>query len=287
MNWPTWDQAAVTAVICGLVAFVLRRVRPTRVRSVVMPAAYELALLAGLYSIWRLARVLPLDRSAGAIARARDIDRWQHALHFPTELALQRFVIDHDWIGRFSNAYYAIAHVPALIIFLVWLFARHRDKYPRWRNSLALLTAFCVVIRFVRVAPPRFLPDLGYVDLSARYGLSIYGPVGTGVSDQFAAMPSIHVGWAAVVSFGVLACSTSRWRPLYLLHLVLTMIVVSATGNHWWLDGIVALVLLGVALLIDSGVRRTVTSRQARRVSIEREGSQATQPDDDVALEPA
>ena len=60
-----------------------------------MPAAYELALLAALYSIWRLARVLPLDRSAGAISRGRDLDHLQHTLHFPTELSLQRFVIDH------------------------------------------------------------------------------------------------------------------------------------------------------------------------------------------------
>ena len=287
MNWPTWDQAAVTAVICGLTALILRRARPTRVRSVVMPAAHELALLAGLYSIWRLARVLPLDRSQGAIARGRDIDRLQHTLHFPTELSLQHFVIEHDWLGRFSNAYYAIAHVPALIIFLVWLFVRHRDAYPRWRNALALLTAFCVVIRFVRVAPPRFLPDLGYVDLAEHYGLSIYGPVGTGVSDQFAAMPSIHVGWAAVVSLGVLAASTSPWRRLFLLHLALTMIVVSATGNHWWLDGIVAIGLLGIALLADSAVRRLVLSRQAKRGSAEHHGSDPSEPQPVGALEPA
>ncbi len=287
MNWPTWDQAAVTAAICGLIAVALRRARPTRLRSVLMPAAHELALLAGLYAIWRLARVLPLDRSQGAIARARDIDRFQHTLHFPTELSLQRFVIDHDWLGRFSNAYYAIAHVPALIIFLVWLFVRHRDAYPRWRNALALLTAFCVVIRFIRVAPPRFLPDLGYVDLAEHYGLSIYGPVGTGVSDQFAAMPSIHVGWAAVVSLGVLAAGTSPWRRLFLLHLALTMIVVSATGNHWWLDGIVAIALLGVAVLADSAVRRLVMSRQAGRGSDENNGSQPAEPEPVIALEPA
>ena len=122
-------------------------------------------------------------------------------------------------------------------------------------TALAILTAFCVVIRFVRVAPPRFLPDLGYIDLATRYGWSVYGPVGTGVSDQFAAMPSIHVGWAALVSFGIVAVSTSRWRWLFLLHLVLTMLVVSATGNHWWLDGIVAIVLLLVAFAMDDGAR--------------------------------
>jgi PAP2 superfamily len=262
MKWPTWDQAAVVATLCFVIAVVLRRTRPTRSRVAVMLAATEVAVLSSLYSVWRLARVLPLDQTEGAIDRARQIDRLQHTLHMPTELSLQHFVLRHDWLARFSNYYYAIVHVPALIAFLVWLFVRHRDRYSPWRNALAILTAFCVVIRFVRVAPPRFLPDLGYIDLSAHYGLSLYGPVGTGVSDQFAAMPSIHVGWAAVVSFGIVAVGTSRWRWLFLLHLVLTMIVVSATGNHWWLDGIVAIGLLGIAIAIDTGVRRVVaTSR--------------------------
>jgi hypothetical protein len=180
-------------------------------------------------------------------------------------LSLQHFVLRHDWLAQFSNAYYAIAHVPALIAFLVWLFVRHRDLYSRWRNSLAILTAFCMIIRFVRVAPPRFLPDLGYIDLSAHYGMSLSGPGGTGVSDQFAAMPSIHVGWAAVVSFGIVAASTSRWRCIFLVHVILTMIVVSATGNHWWLDGIVAIVLLMIGLGMDETVRRLVTSRRSPR----------------------
>lgn len=227
-----------------------------------MLAAQELALVASLYSVWRLARVLPLAQDDGAIDRARQIVRLQNALHMPTELSLQHFVLRHDWLARFSNYYYAIVHVPALIAFLVWLFVRDRERYPRWRNALAIVTGFCVIIRFIRVAPPRFLPDLGYIDLATHYGLSLYGPVGTGVSDQFAAMPSIHVGWAALVSFGIIAVSTSRWRWLFLLHLVLTMLVVSATGNHWWMDGIVAIVLLGIALAIDDGVRRLVRSRR-------------------------
>ena len=115
-----------------------------------------------------------------------------------------------------------------------------------------MLTAACLVIRYLRVAPPRFLPELGYVDLATRYGLSVYGPVGTGVSDQFAAMPSIHVGWAALVSFGIVAASTSKWRWVFMAHLVLTVYAVTATGNHWWLDSIAAAVLLAIALRIDN-----------------------------------
>lgn len=265
MKWVTWDQAALTALVTGGVALLARRKPRTRFRSAVCSAATELTLLALLYAIWRLARVLPLDKPSGAIERARQINQFQHNLHFPSELSLQHLALDHEWLARLTNYYYAVAHVPGLILFLIWLYIRHREAYPHWRNGLVILTAFCLVIRFIRVAPPRFFPDLGYIDLASRFGMSIYGPVGTGVSDQFAAVPSIHVGWAAVVSFGIVAASKSRWRWLFLLHIVFTMIAVSATGNHWWLDGIVANFLLGVALPIDTHARRWLAHRRERK----------------------
>lgn len=263
VDWPTWDQAAIAALASWALALALTRWRPTsRLTAAIAPAGREFALVAGLYSLWRVARQLPLTHENGAIERARQINDWQQRFHLPTELSLQNFVQRHDWLAQAASTYYATVHVPALLIFLVWLFVRHRDVYPRWRNALVILTAFCLFIRFVRVAPPRFLSDLGYVDLSSRYGFDIYGPIGEGVSDQFAAMPSIHVAWAAVVSFGVVAASTSLLRWILGLHVVITMLVVAATGNHWWLDGIVAIGLLLVALGIDATARAWWTSRE-------------------------
>jgi hypothetical protein len=272
MKWPTWYHGAILAALCVIVWWILGSIRrersrlsprTIRVAAAIRPAAQELAIVASLYAIWRIARKLPLATAEGAIDRARQIDDLQRSLGFPSELSLQRFVLDYDWLARATNTFYATVHVPATIAFLVWLFVRHRDHYPHWRNGIAIVTGFCLVIRFVRVAPPRFLPDLGYIDLASKYGMSVYGPVGTGVSDQFAAMPSIHVAWAAVVSFGIIAASPSRWRWVFALQVILTMLAVSATGNHWWLDGIVAIALLGVALVIDTSVRRLVAHQRA------------------------
>jgi hypothetical protein len=260
VKWPTWSQALVAASIAGIVALSLRRSRPTRVGDIAGPAALEFAFVATLYAIWRMAKNLPLEQADGAIERARDIVRVQEFFHLPSELTLQRFTLDHEWLAQFSAAFYAVAHVPGIVIFLVWLYARHRDVYPHWRNALAIVTAFCLFIRFVKVAPPRYLPDLGYVDVSEIYNMSVYGEAGTGVSSQFAAMPSLHVAWAAVVAFGALSASTSRWRWIGMAHLVITMYVVSATGHHWWLDGIVALGLLWIALRLDTLGRQAVTS---------------------------
>lgn len=248
--WPTWQQSAVFGVLCLIVAMWLGA---TKRRGVAV--FLELTILAALYMIWRVAGDLPLDTMKGAVRRAHqlnDLERW---LHLPSELSLQHFAIRNEWFGRFLNLYYATMHIVSGIAFLVWLFWRHRDKYPHWRTGLALCTASCLAIRYVRVAPPRLVPDLGYIDISTLFGMNVYGPYGTGVSDQLAAMPSIHVGWAAVVSFGIIFSSTSKWRWLFLLHVIFTVLGVSATGNHWWLDGLVAMGLLYVGLQLDTWVR--------------------------------
>lgn len=256
MKWATWDQAAIASLLSVAAYVLVSRSRPSKVGNALLPAFGEFALVSALYSIWRIARLLPLSHESGAIDRARQINVLQRALHLPTEISMQRLVVDHDRLAWLTNAYYATMHVPALIVFLIWLFVRHRDLYPHRRNGLAVFTAACLFIRFIRVAPPRFIPQLGFVDLSATHGFAVYGSVGTGVSDQFAAMPSIHVGWAAVVSLGVFAATTSRWRCLFVLHLPLTLFVVAATGHHWWLDGIAAIGLLAIGLLLDTAVRR-------------------------------
>ncbi|MGB6058043.1 MAG: phosphatase PAP2 family protein, partial [Microthrixaceae bacterium] len=165
MNWPTWKQAATAALISWLLALVLKRWRPdSGVGSTVGPAALEFALVSSLYSLWRIARKLPLSKDEGAMDRAYRIVDFERWLHLPTELSLQHFVLRHEWLGRLTNYYYAGLHVPALLVFLVWLYVRHREEYPHWRNGLVLVTAGCLVIRFIRVAPPRFLTDLGYID---------------------------------------------------------------------------------------------------------------------------
>lgn len=262
MPWPTWQQSATAALASAIVLVVSRRLLPRRIGAALEPVAHELSLLAGLYSLWRIARTLPLATTDGAIERARQIVRVQDWLHLPRELSLQRLAIDRELLGRFLNVYYATVHVPATIAFIIWMFARHRALYPHWRNGLAGVTACCLVIRYVRVAPPRFLTDLGYIDLATKYGMSVYGPVGTGVSDQFAAMPSIHVGWAAVVGLGVFAAAPRGWRWVGPGHLTLTMLAVAATGNHWWLDGVVAIGLLAASLLVDTRIRAVVAHRR-------------------------
>ncbi len=265
MPWPSWEQAATASIVLIVLSLVLRQIDRPRVRTVAA-FAQEFALVSFLYMLWRLARQLPLLHEDGAIERGEWIYDFQKAIHLPSELTMEQWLAKHHWLAQLTVNYYATVHVPGLLCFLVWLWVRHRDQYPRWRNALAITTAFCLFIRFVRVSPPRLTPGHGFWDLSAQLGHDIYGPVGTGASDQFAAMPSIHIAWATIVAFGIWHCADSKWRIIGPLHLVFTFWAVMATANHWWLDGLVAVALVGVALVMDAGARAGAARWRARRL---------------------
>jgi hypothetical protein len=110
-----------------------------------------------------------------------------------------------------------------------------------------------LLIQMVSVAPPRLIPQTHMVDTAMVYGQSVY-TVFSNIADQYAAMPSIHVGWAVLISISIVKCSPSRWRWLGLLHGAITIFVVVATANHYWADGIVACALLVPAYYIAKGI---------------------------------
>jgi hypothetical protein len=169
----------------------------------------------------------------------------EHSWHLPSEAALQPIIVSHPLLAQACNLFYATLHTGALIAVLIWLFIRHRDRYREVRSSIILVTLVCLLIQLVPVAPPRLLP--GFIDTAARYGQSVYRGVAAG--DQLAAMPSVHVAWAVLIALAVVRISSSRWRWLVLAHPLVTCFVIVATANHFWLDGVVAIVVLALCEL--------------------------------------
>lgn len=258
-----WRQAVLLAAFLAVVGTAARRSGDRRVTAI-GAAAREAATVLGLYSIWNYSGRISLVKVDGALARARliwDLQRW---LPLPRETAVQQALLPHDSLVQASNLYYAIVHVPALLGLLVWLFVRHRHRYRRWRNVLALTTLGCLLIQLVPVAPPRFLPELGFVDTGILYGQSVYGSLGDRpfAFDQLSAMPSVHVAWAVLVGVAIVAVSPSRHRWWWMLHPAITVAVVVGTGNHWWLDGIVAGVLIGLSFALLHGLSLLAPQRR-------------------------
>jgi hypothetical protein len=263
IGWETSFAVAASLAVLGLVGARIPQ------RHVTAAAAFirEAATLFALYGFWRLAGRLSLDDDGDAFARARRINDWQTALHLPGQRRMQDLVLGSDLAVQASNLYYATMHFTMMFVFLVWLFWRHRDTYRPVRRVLAWTTLACMVIQLVPVAPPRMFPDLGIVDTALVYGQSVYGN-GFG-ADQLSAMPSVHVAWAAVIGYYGWRVGIGRWRLLGPAHLVLTVFVVTMTGNHWWLDGVVAVVVLVAVAWASVGIQavwQRVRSRRARRL---------------------
>ncbi len=254
--WIAWNTAALWALGLVALAAATRRASARWIRTT-RAAATELALVLGLYSCWRYVRLLTIRQVHGAEEHARWVWRFQHWVHLPSEVSLQHAVLPHPWLVKFLNAFYAGAHGPALIACLLWLYVRHRDRYPMIRNCVAITTGVCLVVRIFPVAPPRLLPDLGFVDTGLLFHQSVYGEGTGGLSNQLAAMPSIHVAWAVIVALGVIVAAHSRWRWVVLAHPILTVLSVTATANHWWLDGIVVLPVVWFAVAVQPSVPRT------------------------------
>ncbi|MDQ1598813.1 MAG: hypothetical protein QOD68_287, partial [Actinomycetota bacterium] len=162
--------------------------------------------------------------------------------------------LGHSLLTQACNTFYVYGHFNGLILFLAWIFVYHRASYPSVRMSVVLLTASCFFLHLITVAPPRLLPNGGFVDTAAQYGQSVYGPTTVEVADQLSAFPSVHVGWAAIVAWWMWRVSPWRWGWVGVAHLVVTSFVVVATANHYWLDGLVAMAILAVALGLQSAV---------------------------------
>jgi hypothetical protein len=225
----------------------------TGVRVTVLSALRELTLVAALFLAYKLARLAADGHVAEAFRNANriwDAERW---LRFPGELAVQRALLDWPALVTAANSYYAYVHFPATAACLIWLYLRRPAHYRWTRNVLVLLTSGALVVHFlVPLAPPRMLTATGMLDLGRLYGPAVYGaPETDQLSNQYAAMPSLHVGWALVVAIALLTAAPAvRRRALWLLHPAVTLLVVVATGNHYWLDAIAAAVLVAAAYAV-------------------------------------
>lgn len=223
----------------------------------VRAAFRELLLVAALYSVYRAGRAITAPDVARSEADARlvwAVERWAH---LPRETGLEHLFLQVEQLGRAACGYYAGVHFPLTIAVLVWLWLRRPAVYRWVRTTLALLTGAALVIHILfPLAPPRMMTGWGFTDLGRRLGVSVYGPPASDHwSNQYAAMPSLHAGWAVLVAVGMVAASRGPWRWLWVAHPVLTVLVVVGTANHYWADAVVVLLLVGWALLATRRIR--------------------------------
>ena len=249
MQWLPWQDAAIAAVGAGATTRSLARRVWANARAVRAATAWtrELAVMFSLYALWQFAGGLSLGQAAGALQRGRQILRLERWLHFPGEASVQRPFLGHHSLLQALNLYYVVLHVALTGLCLVWVFARHRDRYAVVRNTLALSTGASLVVALVPVAPPRLVQGSGVVDVGRLVGPTVYPVTARPGLDQLSAMPSVHVAWALVVAASVVYVLRSRWRWAAVLYPTFTVAVVVITGNHYLADAVVAVAMVAPA----------------------------------------
>lgn len=241
----------------------------------------ELMLLVVVYVAYSAGRLLARGDVTTAVDNGLALLDIEKTLHINFEDPLNRLFTAHAAIGVPADFIYASLHYLVTPVVLVWVWLRHRVDYRRYRTWLLLSTVVALVgFVLMPTCPPRLLdPAYGFVDSMAQY--SSYGwwggeasaPRGFGgLTNQYAAMPSLHVGWA-------LWCAVVLWRlaphtPVRLLGVaypLVTTIVVMGTANHYFLDAVAGAAVMGLgwlllrpSLRIADGVRRRVLQLAAR-----------------------
>jgi membrane-associated phospholipid phosphatase len=241
----------------------------------------EVVIIAVFYSVYSFIRDLH-GTNAGSVERAtrnaHRIIRLERDLHIFDEQPIQHTFLHLHGFVSFLDDYYGSAHFIAVAGVLIWLFFAQPKRYRRWRNTLAVCTALALVgFAFFPVLPPRLLPYGEYhiVDtLKVIGGLWNFssGPAND-VSNQYAAMPSLHTAWSTWCALAVASACRSWWAKIAVfLYPALTVFCIVVTGNHYFADAAGGLLTLAAAY----AVARLVTGRLP---PLHRRSAEDRQPD--------
>ncbi|MFF8655739.1 phosphatase PAP2 family protein [Streptomyces huasconensis] len=226
----------------------------------------ELPLIVLVYAAYSAGRLLARGDVSSAVDHGIGILKAERSLGIDAESPLNRVFTDHAWIGVPADFWYASLHYLVTPAVLVWLFRSRAVHYRAARAWLMISTLIGLVgFTLLPTCPPRLLSaGHGFVDTMAQYsdygwwGAEASAPRGLGgMTNQYAAMPSLHVGWA-------LWCGVMLWRhgrsPLTrtaaVAYPLITTLVVMGTANHYLLDAVAGAVVMGVGLLLVRPVRR-------------------------------
>lgn len=202
----------------------------------------ELALVLLCYWLYTLVRNLVHNQETRVVVNAEQLYGWERSLGIDIELAVNQTIDRITWLIVGMNYYYAVAHFAVTVAVLVWLYRRHPTRYRPARTAFLATNAMALTAFYLYpLAPPRLLPGSGYIDTVTVH--NTWGSMASGdlanVSNQYAAMPSMHVAWSMWCAIMVILFSRRLWvRLLVTAHPAATLVVIVATGNHFLLDAV-------------------------------------------------
>jgi hypothetical protein len=226
----------------------------------------ELLLAGAFYAVYSAIRNSNEGGTSTARQNAIELIGWQKTLGINHEETLQRWALHFKPLMIGSNYFYGSLHFVATAGVMIYLFRRWSDDYPIWRNTLAVTTAIALIgFMFWPLMPPRLMPDsYGFVDTLAKY--PTFWTFNSGavnkISNQYAAMPSVHCAWALWCACALVPRVKHTWaRVLAVLYPVATVTAIVLTANHYFLDAVGGFAVLGIGYLLARAFTRAGRSR--------------------------
>jgi hypothetical protein len=261
-----------------------RSTRASRVRGHhLRPRAQaELALLVLLFVIYSVGRLLGHPALPTATAHARDLLHIEALLHLDVELQANELLDSVPLLALIGSYWYALLHYVVTPTVLLWAYHARPLHYRKVRNALVIASAIGLVgFTLIPMAPPRMLP--GYVDTLAStaqhgwWGGDASAPRGLGaMTNQLAAMPSLHVGWALWCAWVVFTLAQRRWvRIAAIAYPIGTTLVVVGTANHYVLDAFAGVVVMLIGIHVVGRLPQVIRLPEQRGAPAEDDGTDA------------
>jgi hypothetical protein len=234
---------------------VLARARVVQAR--VLPhgwldALRQVFLFGGAYVAYTLVRALAEGSAGAAFTHARQLISFERTLHFFVEPSIQAWASGSHFVIVLASWLYVNAQTSVTIGALVYLYMRHNNRYYFERNMfmIAMLLALVAYIVFP-TAPPRFLPEWGFVDTVSDYtGVHNNHESGSmsALVNMYAAVPSMHVAFALLIACPLARLARLRIARLaWLLYPLLMTFVIIVTANHFIVDAMLGALTAGVS----------------------------------------
>ncbi|MEV8479318.1 bifunctional glycosyltransferase 87/phosphatase PAP2 family protein [Streptomyces sp. NPDC051173] len=211
----------------------------------------ELMLIRVGYFAYSFIRGSAPDERALAESHGRQILGAEEFLHIDVEHGFNHFVASVDWLADSMDYYYGTFHFLVPVSLLVYLYVRRPGTYRWARTALSIVTLLALVGFWAYpLAPPRLMPGRGFID-TANGPQDLANPdfgALTELSNQYAAMPSLHIGWSLWCGVVIAVVAPKVWMKwLGMLYPLMTFSVIVGTANHYVLDA------AGGALVVASG----------------------------------
>ena len=209
-------------------------------RSVVRPHAgpAELAAIVALYLLYEVGRGFGDATLQAAQANTARIVELEQSLGVFSEARVQDWATGIPSLPTFLGLAYVSLHLGATGATMVWLHRRHRERFALVRNALVIATGLSLVAYTLFPAAPPRLSGLGFVDtVTANTHVNLSSDLLGSLYNPFAAVPSMHFGYALLVGFVVATTASNRWvRLVGALYPPFMLFDIVATGNHFVFD---------------------------------------------------